>query len=198
MTNLYCVLPVACLDVFCKQRYVNTANEMLKSDPSHAKLSAEKIIQDRKVRAKNPSLFNNVAQAWNHAFYWKCLKPKGGGKPTGKLLDMIERDFGSFEDLRTKMENEALTCFGSGWAWLGYDGKNRGHEKLIVMKTSGAENPMALGITPLLTIDVWEHAYYLDFQEKRGDYVKAYFDRLVDWSFTEENLKSALSGHEEL
>ena len=181
------------------ERYVNTANEMLKSDRAYANLSAEKIIQDRKVRANNPSLFNNVAQAWNHAFYWRCLTPNnGGGQPSGKLMEMIQRDFGSFEDLRKKMENEALTCFGSGWAWLGYDGKNRGHEKLVVMKTSGAENPMAFGITPLLTLDVWEHAYYLDYQEKRGEYVNAYFDQLVNWKFAEENLMSAMSSHEEL
>ena len=141
----------------CNTRYVNTANQLLKDDPSYARQSPERIIKDRKVHSKNLPLFNNVAQAWNHAFYWKCLTPDGGGKPTGRLLEMIQRDFGSFEDLKQKMESEALTCFGSGWAWLGYDGKNRGHEKLVVMKTSGAENPMAFGVTPLLTIDVWEH-----------------------------------------
>ena len=170
------------------KRYVNTANELLKSEPSYANLSPEKIIKDRKLRMKNLSLFNNVAQAINHAFYWKSLSPNGGGQPSGQLMDLIQRDFGSFEELKKKMESEALTCFGSGWAWLGYDA-SKGHEKLVVMKTTGAENPMALGITPLLTIDVWEHAYYLDFQERRGEYVKAYFDRLVNWTFAEENLK---------
>jgi Fe-Mn family superoxide dismutase len=135
---------------------------MLKGEPSYTKMTPEKIIQDRKVRASNPSLFNNVAQAWNHAFYWRCLKQNGGGVPSGQLMKMIERDFGSFQDLRKKMEEEALKCFGSGWAWLGYDEKNHGKGKLVIMSTSGAENPMAFGITPLLTIDVWEHGEKFD------------------------------------
>jgi Fe-Mn family superoxide dismutase len=125
-------------------RYVNTANELLKGEPSFANLTPEKMIQDRKVRASNPSLFNNVAQAWNHAFYWKCLTPKGGGTPSGLLMQMIDRDFGSFDEFRKKMENEALTCFGSGWAWLGYE--NKGQGKLIVMKVSIVHMQQVLNI----------------------------------------------------
>ncbi|KAL7501750.1 hypothetical protein ACHAWX_000341 [Stephanocyclus meneghinianus] len=179
-------------------KYVNTANQILKDDKKYANLTPEKIIQDRSIRASNPILFNNVAQSWNHAFYWKCLTPVGGGgMPSGILMDMIKRDFGSYEEFRKKMESEALACFGSGWAWLGYD-SNRGQEKLVVMKTSGADNPLAFGVTPLLTIDVWEHAYYLDYQEKRNEYVDAFFSKLVHWAFAEENLNRVVTTRDEL
>jgi Fe-Mn family superoxide dismutase len=138
-------------------RYVATANQILNDEkPSLKELTSEQIIKNVKLAITHPSLFNNIAQSWNHAFYWKCMSVKGGGTPTKEsvLMNMIERDFGSFDNLRQLMETAALTAFGSGWAWLGYDGKRK---KLIVTKTTGAGNPMTEGITPILTIDVWEH-----------------------------------------
>ncbi|KAL7469192.1 hypothetical protein ACHAXS_009446 [Conticribra weissflogii] len=175
-------------------KYVNTANTILSGDDATSTLTLEQIIQSKEIRENNPTLFNNAAQIWNHSFYWKCMTPPnegGGGKPDekGLLSNLILRDFGSFDNFRADIESAALTAFGSGWAWLGYD-KEMG--KLVVSKTIGAGNPLTEGITPILTIDVWEHAYYLDYQEKRNAYVAAFFDSLVNWDFVEENLKLAI------
>eukprot|EP00581_Thalassiosira_minuscula_P008104 CAMPEP_0183704856 /NCGR_PEP_ID=MMETSP0737-20130205/2107_1 /TAXON_ID=385413 /ORGANISM="Thalassiosira miniscula, Strain CCMP1093" /LENGTH=238 /DNA_ID=CAMNT_0025931875 /DNA_START=61 /DNA_END=777 /DNA_ORIENTATION=+ len=171
-------------------KYVNTANQLiLRSEDATLKtLSQEEIIKKHK---DNPGLYNNVAQSWNHSFYWHCMKPGGGGEPLGMLADAITKDFGSYEYMRNEMETAALTAFGSGWAWLGYDTKKG---KLVVTKTTGAGNPMTDGIVPVLTIDVWEHAYYLDYQEKRAAYVKAFFDKLVDWEKAELNFGLAPMG----
>ncbi len=132
------------------------------------------------------TLFNNAAQAWNHTFYWHSMKPKGGGKPTGALAKAIERDFGGYEDFVKAFTEAATTQFGSGWAWLIVDGG-----KLKVVKTGNAETPLADGKTPLITLDVWEHAYYLDYQNKRPDYIKAWLDKVVNWDFAAENFASA-------
>lgn len=140
-------------------RYVNTANQIIQSDRTLKKLTLEQIIESKEIREKNGVLFNNAAQSWNHAFYWKCMAPPtngGGGEPDkkGMLAKMIKKDFGSFKKFRAAMETAALTAFGSGWAWLCYDKKKK---RLVVMKTVGAGNPLADGIVPILTIDVWEH-----------------------------------------
>lgn len=167
-------------------KYVNTANAIIEKDASLQDLSPEQIIG---THQDNPSLFNNVAQSWNHNFYWHCMKPDGGGIPhEGMLADAINKDFGSYDKFVAEMETAALTTFGSGWAWLGYDGKK---QKLVVTKTTGAGNPLTDGIVPILTIDVWEHAYYLDYQEKRPSYVHAFFAKLVNWEFAEMNFNTA-------
>ncbi len=131
-------------------------------------------------------LFNNAAQVWNHNFYWKCLTPGGGGKPQGEMARRIEQSFGSYENFKKELTNAALGQFGSGWAWLVADDKG-----LKVVKTSNADTPIVQGQTPLLTIDVWEHAYYLDYQNRRADYVNAVIDHLLNWKFAEAHLPKA-------
>lgn len=129
-------------------------------------------------------LFNNAAQTWNHTFYWNSMTPKGGGAPKGDLAERIDRDFGSLEGFRKAFADAGATQFGSGWAWLIVrDGK------LEVRKTLNAETPLTEdGAVPLLTMDVWEHAYYLDFQNRRPDYIETFLDKLVNWDFAAENL----------
>lgn len=128
------------------------------------------------------ALFNNAAQAWNHEFFWKSLKP-GGSKPEGELLKKIQASFGSLDSLKRLLLDASLAQFGSGWAWLVLEG-----DSLKVVKTGNADNPLLHGQVPLLTIDVWEHAYYLDYQNRRGDYVKAIIDNLLNWDFAAANL----------
>jgi Fe-Mn family superoxide dismutase len=130
-------------------------------------------------------LFNNAAQAWNHTFFWHCMTPKGGHEPSGELGKRISGDFGSFDAFCEKFEEAAVGQFGSGWAWLVEDGG-----KLDIVTTSNADTPLVHGETPLLTLDVWEHAYYLDYQNRRPDFVKAFLEHLVNWDFVEQNLVS--------
>ncbi len=148
-----------------------------------AEASLEDVIKAAAGKPEKKGLFNNSAQAWNHAFYWKSLSPKGGGRPSGKLKYKIETDLGGFEELKDELAKAAVTQFGSGWAWLVLD-----QGKLEVLQTANAETPLAAGKTPLLTIDVWEHAYYLDHQNKRPDYVTAVIEHLINWEFAAENL----------
>ena len=163
------------------QAYVTNMNNLLKDHPDAA-LSLEEVII-KSHTDKNIALFNNAAQVWNHTFYWNSMKPQGGGKPTGTLLARIEQDFGSFEDFALAFKNIGLTQFGSGWAWLVLrDGK------LELMKTGNAELPMTSGARALLTCDVWEHAYYLDYQNRRPDYLSVFLEHLVNWDFVEKNL----------
>jgi Fe-Mn family superoxide dismutase len=136
--------------------------------------------------AKDPSasaIFNNAAQAWNHAFYWNCITPNGGGAPSGAIAARIIHDFGSYEKFLDEFKNAGATQFGSGWAWLVLDGP-----KLRVVKTPNAGNPLTLGMTPLLTVDVWEHAYYLDYQNRRQDYLSMFVEKLVNWEFANSQL----------
>jgi superoxide dismutase, Fe-Mn family len=162
--------------------YVDNINRM-KQGTELAEASLEAIVKATAGKPERKALFNNAAQAWNHAFYWKSLSPKGGGRPTGKLKDRIDTDFGSLEKLKEALSSAAVSQFGSGWAWLVLDGG-----KLKVTQTSNADNPLATGQTALLTLDVWEHAYYLDYQNKRPDYVTAVLDKLLNWEFASENL----------
>jgi Fe-Mn family superoxide dismutase len=149
---------------------VNNLNNLLPGSPfENAPL--EQIV----VEAEG-GIFNNAAQVWNHTFYWHCLKPNGGGQPSGDLMDAINRDFGSFEEFQKQFTQAAATLFGSGWAWLSADEDG----KLFITQESNAGNPMRKGLEPLLTCDVWEHAYYLDKQNRRPDYI-ADFWKLVDW-----------------
>lgn len=147
--------------------------------------------------------FNNAAQAWNHEFFWGCMKPGGGGKPSGELLQLIERDFGSFEKFVEEFKSAAATQFGSGWAWLVYktnklDVENAVNprpseedKKLAVLKSPNAVNPLVWDYSPLLTIDVWEHAYYLDFQNRRPDYISTFLEKLVSWEAVSCRLEAA-------
>jgi Fe-Mn family superoxide dismutase len=160
------------------QTYVDTLNKLVAGKPDEQK-SLEEII----LSAPDGPLFNNAAQIWNHTCYWNSMKPGGGGKPTGKLLDAINRDFGSVDNLLQQLGEAASTQFGSGWAWLVEDGG-----KLAVLKTSNAELPMRQRKKALLTCDVWEHAYYVDYRNARPKYVEAFLQKLVNWDFAAKNL----------
>ncbi|MEW6337922.1 MAG: superoxide dismutase [Acidobacteriota bacterium] len=167
--------------------YLDNLNKLV-AGSELADLPLEKVIRATAGRPEAAAVFNNAAQVWNHAFYWNSLGPEGGGEPPAELKARIEASFGSFEALKKELAAAALGQFGSGWAWLVSDGKG-----LKVVKTANAETPLTQGVTPLLTIDVWEHAYYLDYQNRRGDYVAALLDRLVNWRFAADNLARPLS-----
>jgi superoxide dismutase, Fe-Mn family len=162
------------------QGYVNNINGLIK-DTELAEYSLEKIIKTSAGDASNAAVFNNAAQVWNHAFYWKSMKPKGGGTPTGSLAEEIASAFGSVEKFKEEFASAAAAQFGSGWAWLVKDGTT-----LKVIKTGNADTPLAHEQTPLLTIDVWEHAYYLDYQNRRKAYIEAFLAHLVNWDFAAE------------
>ena len=144
----------------------------------------DKIITATAGKADKAAIFNNAAQAWNHAFYWNSLTPNGGGEPPATLKIKIEASFGSMDACKKELAAAATTQFGSGWAWLVLDGDN-----LKVVKTSNADSPLTKGMKPLLTIDVWEHAYYLDYQNRRADYVNAVLDKLINWNFAADKTK---------
>jgi len=166
--------------------YVNNLNKFLEGNKLEG-LSLEEIIVKTAGDDKNIGIFNNAAQVWNHTFYWQSMKPKGGGNPKGALADKIKEDFGSLEKFKEEFKNAATTQFGSGWAWLVLE-----QGKLKVTKTSNAQTPVAIkGQIPLLTIDVWEHAYYIDYQNKRPDYITVFLDNLANWEFAQENFENA-------
>ena len=164
--------------------YVNNVNNMVKDTDLDGK-SIEDIIADVAGDDKRVGLFNNAAQVWNHTFFWNSLSPNGGGAPSGEIGKRIDADFGSYDSFREAFSQAAITQFGSGWAWLIDDGG-----KLDVVKTANADTPLAHGKKALLTIDVWEHAYYLDYQNKRPAFIDAYLDHLVNWDFAEQNLSA--------
>lgn len=143
----------------------------------------EQIIQFASRNGHQKGLLNNVAQAWNHAFFWRCLHPDGGGRPTGDLADRINATFGGYDAFLKEFTAAALGVFGSGWVWLVIDGPG-----LAIMDTPNGETPIMRGIAPLLTLDVWEHAYYLDYQNRRPDYVATIMEHLVNWGFAAQNL----------
>ena len=162
--------------------YVDNLNKLIAGTPLEGQ-PLEKIILEVAGKADKAGVFNNAAQVWNHTFYWNSLKPQGGGTPPAALAKLIERDFGSLDTLKKELATAATTQFGSGWAWLASD-----NGKLVVTKTSNAELPMTKGQKALLTIDVWEHAYYLDYQNRRPDYVNAVIEKLLNWQFAADNL----------
>jgi superoxide dismutase, Fe-Mn family len=162
--------------------YVDNLNNLVKGT-DYESASLEKIITETAGKADKAPLFNNAAQIWNHTFYWHSLKGNGGGKPTGKLATMVDAAFGSYDNFRKELSATTVSQFGSGWGWLVVDGGT-----LKVVKTANAEVPFTKGQKPLLTIDVWEHAYYLDHQNKRAAYVDAVIDRLLNWDFAAQNL----------
>ena len=165
--------------------YVNNLNGMIEGTDLEGK-GLEEIVQAVAGDAAKGGVFNNAAQIWNHTFFWNSMKPGGGGRPAGALAAKIESDFGSIEKCAEEFKNAAATRFGSGWAWLVVDGG-----KLKVMSTANAETPITQGVIPLMTVDVWEHAYYLDYQNRRPDFLQAFLDNLVNWDFAAENLSKA-------
>ncbi|SEL94443.1 superoxide dismutase, Fe-Mn family [Syntrophus gentianae] len=162
--------------------YIDNLNKLI-SNTEFADLSLEKIISATAGKPEKATIFNNAAQSWNHAFYWQCLKPNGGGEPSAAFKKQIEASFGTLEACKKELTTAAMTQFGSGWAWLVRDG-----QKLKVIKTANADTPLEKGMKPLLVIDVWEHAYYLDYQNRRVDYVSAVLDKIINWDFAEKNL----------
>jgi Fe-Mn family superoxide dismutase len=162
--------------------YVDTLNKLI-AGTELADLSLEKLIAETAGKTDKVAIFNNAAQTWNHTFYWRSLRPKGGGEPPAALKQKIEASFGTLDACKKELAKAATTQFGSGWAWLVLEAG-----KLKVVKTGNADAPLAKGVKPLLTIDVWEHAYYLDYQNRRADYVNAVLDKLINWGFAADNL----------
>ncbi|MBV5316377.1 MAG: superoxide dismutase [Desulfobulbaceae bacterium] len=162
--------------------YVDNLKKFI-AGTEYAEFSLEKIITLTAGLPEKAAIFNNAAQIWNHTFYWKSMTPKGGGEPPAALKQKIEAAFGSVDACKKELAGAAVAQFGSGWAWLVLEG-----DKLKVVKTSNADTPITAGLKPLLTIDVWEHAYYLDFQNRRVDYVNAVLDKLINWEFALQNI----------
>jgi Fe-Mn family superoxide dismutase len=162
--------------------YVNNLNN-LTADTELADLSLQEIITKTAGQASKAGIFNNSAQIWNHTFYWNSLSQKGGGEPPLILKQKIESSFGDLDSCKKELATAAMTQFGSGWAWLVMNG-----DKLEVAKTANAESPLSMGVKPLLVIDVWEHAYYLDYENRRIEYVNAVIEKLINWGFAEDNL----------
>ena len=162
--------------------YVDNLNKLVEGKDL-ASMSLEQIIHASAGKADMAGVFNNAAQVWNHTFYWNSLKPNGGGKPTGAIAAAIDKDLGGYDKFKADLSAAAVTQFGSGWAWLVADAGT-----LKIVKTGNAEVPLTKGQKPLLTIDVWEHAYYLDYQNLRAKYVETLIDKLLNWDFANQNL----------
>ena len=156
--------------------YVDNLNKLIAGTEFEHK-TLEQIVEETAGKSEYSAVFNNAAQAWNHAFFWNCMMPAGGGEPVGELKEEIVRDFGSYDKFCEDFLNAAVSQFGSGWAWLVEDKAGR----LSVMKTGNADNPLAHGLKALMTVDVWEHAYYLDYQNRRADFVKTFITSLIKW-----------------
>ncbi len=164
--------------------YVNTLNNLTK-DTELANKPLEEVIKETHNDSSKVTVFNNAAQVWNHTFYWNCMK-KNGGSPSGELAEKINASFGSLDKFKEEFKNAGATQFGSGYAWLVLD-----NGELKMLKTLNAENPMVKNQTPLLTADVWEHAYYLDYQNRRPDYLQTFLDNLINWDFVAQNYAAA-------
>jgi len=162
--------------------YVDTLNKLV-AGTELAGRSLEQLINETAGKADKSAIFNSAAQTWNHTFYWRSLRAKGGGEPPLALKQKIESAFGNLDACKKELATASTSQFGSGWAWLVLEG-----DKLKVVKTGNAETPLTKGAKPLLTIDVWEHAYYLDYQNRRADYVNAVLDKLINWEFAAGNL----------
>ncbi|AAU03992.1 superoxide dismutase [Rickettsia typhi] len=162
--------------------YVQNLNNLLKDREELQKKDLEGII---KWSSKNSevTVFNNASQIWNHTFFWYSIKPHGGGKPSGKVFEQISQDFGSFEQFCEQFKQEALGQFGSGWVWVVYN-----NNKLQIIKTSNADTPIVNLMKPILVCDVWEHAYYIDYRNKRSDYIDIFISHMINWKFVEDNL----------
>ncbi|RZI47295.1 superoxide dismutase [Rickettsiales endosymbiont of Peranema trichophorum] len=167
------------------QSYVSNLNTLIR-DSNYCDMALKDIITDTYNRPDKVSVYNNAAQVWNHTFFWHSMKKNGGGSPSGELAALIAQGFGDFETFVARFKEAALSQFGSGWAWLVLDSQNA----LQIIKTSNADLPLVLGYKALLTVDVWEHSYYLDYQNKRADYLTVFIEKLINWSFAEGNLKA--------
>lgn len=165
------------------RKYVTTTNELIKGT-QYEKSTLEQIIKGTAGNPDQQKLFNNAAQAWNHWFYWNCLSPKGGGTPKGKMLETLNSSFGNYDNFMKELISTSVAQFGSGYGWVVMD-----NGKLKIMKTSNADNPIAHNLKPVFGIDVWEHAYYLDYQNRREDHVLAIVNNLANWDFAEYNLQ---------
>jgi superoxide dismutase, Fe-Mn family len=165
--------------------YIETLNKLVAGTQFEGQ-PLEDIIRSTAGKNEQVQIFNNAAQSWNHTFYWHCLRARGGGKPQGELARLIEQAYGGYDKFKAEFADAAIKQFGSGWAWLVVD-----KGSLKVIKTGNADNPIARNLRPLLTIDVWEHAYYLDYQNRRNDHVNAVIDKLLNWEFAVENLSNA-------
>ncbi len=164
------------------QGYVDKLNALVNGTPFSG-MPLEEIIRKTYKQADQAAVFNNAAQVWNHTFYWNSMTPKGGGKPKDAVAAKIDAAFGGYDKFAEAFSDAAASQFGSGWAWLVRDGEN-----LKIVKTANADTPLAVGLKPLVTIDVWEHAYYLDYQNRRKDYISAYLEHLINWEFVGKNL----------
>ena len=162
--------------------YVDNLNKLI-AGTDLAEKPLEEIIKIAAKDSAKASIFNNAAQVWNHTFYWRCLKKSGGGIPTGAIAAKINATWGNYDKFAEELKNAGVTQFGSGWAWLVLEGN-----QLKITKTANADTPLAHGQKPLLTIDVWEHAYYLDYQNRRPDYLLAVIQNLINWNFVNGNL----------
>jgi Fe-Mn family superoxide dismutase len=167
--------------------YVDTLNTLIIGTP-YAEAALEDIIRDTSDDKEQAKIFNNAAQVWNHNFFWNCLSPKGGNKPTGNVAQQIDKAFGNLDDFKSQFKEAATSQFGSGWAWLVMD-----QGKVKITKTSNAMNPLAQGQKALVTCDVWEHAYYLDYQNRRADMVQVFLDKLINWEFVAQNMEQSYS-----
>ncbi len=163
--------------------YVDNLNKLI-AGTDLAEADLETVIKKVAGDPSRAGIFNNAAQVWNHSFYWKCLKAAGGGAPTGAVAAKIAAAWGSYEKFAEELKNAGVTQFGSGWAWLVIDGG-----QLKITKTANADTPIVHGGKPLLTLDVWEHAYYLDYQNRRKDFIQAFVDHLANWEFAASQLK---------
>jgi Fe-Mn family superoxide dismutase len=167
------------------QAYVTNLNNLIKDTP-FAVQSLEEIILATAGDASKAAIFNNAAQVWNHTFFWHSMKANGGGNPVGTLLAKIEKDFGSVEKFKEEFKNAGIAQFGSGWAWLVLE-----NDTLKVTRTANGDLPLAHGQVAILTADVWEHAYYLDYQNRRPDYLSTFLDKLANWEFAAQNFAAA-------
>nr|CAX83989.1 Superoxide dismutase [uncultured bacterium] len=162
--------------------YVTNLNNLVKGTP-YENRPLEEVFMEVGGDVSKAAIFNNAAQVWNHTFFWNCMKPGGGGAPTGDLKAKIDAAFGSFDKFKEEFKAAAVGNFGSGWTWLVID-----NGEMKISKTSNADTPMRHGQKALLTVDVWEHAYYIDYQNRRPDFVQAFLDHLVNWDFVAKNL----------
>ena len=169
------------------QAYVTNLNNLLTDATDLANATLEEIIIQTAQVSSRSSIFNNAAQVWNHTFLWNSMTPNGGGEPQGALALKINEDFGNFSEFKNAFKQAGVTQFGSGWAWLVLE-----NEKLKITKTGNADLPMIHGQVAILTCDVWEHAYYLDYQNRRPDYLDIFLNHLVNWRFAEENFLKAI------
>ena len=163
--------------------YVDKANELVKGSPLEGQSLEKAVIESKK---QGGPLFNNIGQIYNHNLFWESMKPNGGGQPTGALLEKINATFGSYDAFKEQFVNAGIGQFGSGWVWL-----VAANGKLEIAKTANADTPLTDGKTPLIVCDVWEHAYYIDYQNRRADFLKVFIEKLVNWEYAAENLKKA-------